>query len=184
MAGVEEISPRFVVEATTLLTAGKALDAITVCRNGIAKYPWYATGYWVLGKCYERQGDLAAAYAQYSEVARRLQGIEAVKNALERTRAKGNTTAAKGGTDLDALMLKLQEVKRVIPSVSDTDILSVDMSASRQEELPIVTVTLAEIFAKQGRYKEALEAYKQIVQQRPDEAGRLAERMAELERLL
>jgi tetratricopeptide (TPR) repeat protein len=150
-------------------------------------YPWYATGYWVLGQCYERQGDPAAAHAQYLEVARRLQGIPSITSALERTKARGQLAATggeSGGTDLEALMLKLQEAKRVIPPAGDHDSPSVDMSAPRQDEHPIVSVTLAEIYAKQGKYNEALEAYTQLVQQRPDEAGRHAERIAELKRLL
>jgi tetratricopeptide (TPR) repeat protein len=59
----------------------------------------------------------------------------------------------------------------------------VDISTPHGES-SIVTVTLAEIYAKQGEYREALEAYRKLLQQCPDEAGRHAVRIAELERLL
>jgi len=50
--------------------------------------------------------------------------------------------------------------------------------------VPIVSPTLAEIYASQGRYREAIEAYNRLAQQRPADAGRYRERLAELEKLL
>ena len=181
-----DISPRFVVHATAFLTAGNIERAIEACRAGIALYPWYATGYWVLGKCYEAQGSLVAAGEQYREVAKRLPGIAAVDSAVERTGAGRKGPAVTGEnseTEVDQLLRKLREAKRQIPSPSGEETPQVDISAS-QGENTIVSVTLAEIYAKQGKYREALEAYKKLIQQRPDEAGRHAVRIAELELLL
>ncbi len=186
MGGGEDISPRFVVQATALLAAGNIESAVEACRAGITRYPWYATGYWVLGKCYEAQGNLAAAGQQYGEVAARLPGVPSVKNAVERTRVPGSTPLVQGageGTDVDALLRRLQEAKRPIPAASGADMPLVDISTPHGES-SIVTVTLAEIYAKQGEYREALEAYRKLLQQCPDEAGRHAVRIAELERLL
>ncbi len=186
MAPGEEISPRFVVHAAALLAAGKLESAVETCLAGIARFPWYATGYWVLGKCYEAQGNRAAADAQYGEVAKRLPGIASVKSAVERMRAAESVLAPGGDggtTDVEALLLRLQEAKRpLVPDPGDRTPL-VDISMPRGES-SIVTVTLAEIYAKQGEYREALEAYRKLTQQRPDEAGRHAVRIAELERLL
>ena len=47
----------------------------------------------------------------------------------------------------------------------------------------IVTATLAEIYANQGEYDEAIEAYRALIQQRPGSAGRYQRRLAELEEL-
>jgi len=58
------------------------------------------------------------------------------------------------------------------------------MSAIRAEHFPILTATLAEIYTQQGEYKEAAEAYRLLIQQRPDEAGRYRERLAAVEKLL
>jgi len=185
VAGVEDISPRFVVHVTTLLSAGKTAEAVTACRAGVQKYPWYTTGYWVLGKCYEAQGDIPAAHAQYQEVAKRLQGVSSVADALSRTRAAENVAGSQGvtaGTDMEGLLRRLQEARRIQPlPVLEAPL--VDMAVP-QGEGPIATVTLAEIYAGQGKYREALEAYQKLIQQRPDETGRHAERMAELEKLL
>jgi pentatricopeptide repeat protein len=56
--------------------------------------------------------------------------------------------------------------------------------AAPKSERSIVTVTLAEIYAKQGDYREAIEAYKKLIEQRPEDTGRHAVRMNELEKLL
>ncbi|MFH1095484.1 MAG: tetratricopeptide repeat protein [Candidatus Micrarchaeota archaeon] len=156
------------------------------CRAGIARYPWYATGYWVLGKCYEARGDLAAAGEQYGEVEARIPGVPSVKDAMERTRAAGSTPGGDRrdeGTDVEALLRRLQEAKRPFATPSGTETPLVDISTPKGEG-SIATVTLAEIYAKQGEYREALEAYRKLIGQRPDEAGRHAVRIAELERLL
>lgn len=186
MGGGEDISPRFVVHATAFLSAGNIERAIEACRAGIARYPWYATGYWVLGKCYEAQGSVVAAREQYLEVAARLPGVPAVKRAVERTGSAMIAPVPAGGngeTDVDQLLRKLQEAKRQMAASPTDDTPQVDISAV-QGENAIVTVTLAEIYAKQGKSREALEAYRKLIQQRPDEAGRHAMRIAELELLL
>lgn len=184
MTGMEDISPRFVVQAASLLEAGKIDEAVAACQAGIQEYPWYVTGYWILGKCYEAEGNPIAAHSQYREVARRLQRLPSVAAALERT-SKGKLPASVPPvTDMEDLLRRLQEAKRVVPPPpGPSDAPLVDMSIPRNEG-PIVTATLAEIYAQQGEYREALEAYKRLIQQRPDEAGRHAHRMAELELLL
>jgi cytochrome c-type biogenesis protein CcmH/NrfG len=46
-----------------------------------------------------------------------------------------------------------------------------------------VTATLAEIYASQGEYNEAIEAYRTLAAQRPGSAERYQKRLAELEEL-
>ena len=46
-----------------------------------------------------------------------------------------------------------------------------------------VTATLAEIYASQGEYDEAIEAYRTLAAQRPGSADRYQKRLAELEEL-
>lgn len=48
----------------------------------------------------------------------------------------------------------------------------------------IVTETLAEIYANQGQYREAIQAYQILTGERPGNADRYAERIAQLEELL
>ena len=186
MPACPDVSPRFVVHAEALLSAGNIEAAIALCRAGVALYPWYATGYWVLGKCYEAHGSAAAACEQYTEVARRLPGVAAVQRALERASAMQEMkpgALAEQETDVEFILRRLQEAKRVVPPAATEDKPLVDMAAPKSER-SIVTVTLAEIYAKQGDYREAIEAYKKLIEQRPEDAGRHAVRMNELEKLL
>ncbi len=53
------------------------------------------------------------------------------------------------------------------------------------EEAPtIVTETLAEIYANQGQYREAIQAYTTLSAEKPEDADRFAERIAQLQELL
>jgi tetratricopeptide (TPR) repeat protein len=180
MANADENSPRFVVQVLALLSAGKTENAIAACRAGITGFPWYGTGYWLLGKCYEARGDRDAAREQYGEAAKRLPGNEAIRAALERTRVRATENA---GEDVEAMLRRLQDARRpqLTPRVDESPLLDISVPNG---ETGIVTATLAEIYAQQGEYREALVAYKRLIQQRPDDAGRHAVRIAELEELL
>ena len=84
---------------------------------------------------------------------------------------------------MEFILRRLQEAKRIVPPATAEDKPQVDMAAPRSER-NIVTVTLAEIYAKQGDYREAIEAYRKLIEQRPEDAGRHAVRLHELEKLL
>ena len=56
-----------------------------------------------------------------------------------------------------------------------------DDAAPREGGGKIVTVTLAEIYASQGEYSAAIDAYRRLSQQRPAEARRYERRIGELE---
>jgi tetratricopeptide (TPR) repeat protein len=176
----EDISPRFVVHVLALLSAGKTENAISACRAGIARYPWYGTGYWLLGRCFEAYGDIAGANEQYRQTSARLPGVAAVQAAVERTLVQA---VAGENVDVDAMLRSLQEARRSRVPQPGEDVPLVDISTPSGEHA-IVTVTLAEIYAKQGKYREALDAYQRLIPQRPEDAGRHAVRIAELEELL
>jgi tetratricopeptide (TPR) repeat protein len=180
MPAAEDISPRFVVQVMAFLGAGKTDSAIEACRAGIARYPRYATGYWVLGKCYEVQGKAAAANEQYRKVAALLPGVVTVRVAVERTYVP---SAGPSASDVESMLRTLQDARRLQAAHVQEAQSAADISTPRGESA-IVSATLAEIYARQGEYGAALEAYKRLIQQRPDDAGRHAERIAELEQLL
>jgi cytochrome c-type biogenesis protein CcmH/NrfG len=52
-----------------------------------------------------------------------------------------------------------------------------------ERQAEIVTVTLAEIYAAQGQFREAIAAYRKLMERRPDDAGRFGQRIVELEDL-
>jgi tetratricopeptide (TPR) repeat protein len=181
MQAVDDTSPRFVVQAMASLGAGKTEGAIVACREGIARYPRYATGYWVLGKCYEAQGKTSAANEQYRKVAALLPGLAIVRAAIDRTHLP---SAGPGASDVESMLRTLQDARRLQAAGRNNEVPPpVDISTPSGGST-IATATLAEIYAGQGEYGAALEAYKRLIQQRPDDAGRHAERIAELEQLL
>jgi tetratricopeptide (TPR) repeat protein len=180
MESAGKVTPRFVVHVQALLSAGNTGSAIEACRAGIVVYPWYGTGYWLLGKCLEAQGNAGAAHEQYQRAAAVLPGVAALKAALART---GGRTVEGPKVDMDALLVRLQQARRSKPPQAVENTPLVDISEPLGEQ-GIATVTLAEILAQQGKYREALEAYRRVIGQRPDDAGRHAARVAELEELL
>jgi tetratricopeptide (TPR) repeat protein len=166
------------------LALGKADQAHALCREGVARYPDYATGHLVLGKTYEAMGRYLDALMEYeavlrvvpdSQVARdRLQDIERregdafAQYAKKQQRILGDT---KGGPSLEQYLADR-------PASLFTRTRSGGQKAQR-----FVTQTLAEIYASQGEYDEAIEAYRRLCEQRPANAVRYGERIEELEAL-
>jgi hypothetical protein len=59
-----------------------------------------------------------------------------------------------------------------------------DLSAPAEQAPVIVTETLAEIYASQGQFREAIQAYTTLSAGKPEETERYARRIAQLEELL
>jgi len=204
MASGEHIAPRFAERAAELLEKGRVAAALSLCLGGTTKFPDYAGGRWVLGQCYEMLGKPHEAMVQYQHVDRLLPGMEQVAKALRRVGGaslpSGKAQGTESENEIEFMLRQLQSAKQqgsltpVPPPEGDNGSTEVDakpsdartgqMSAIRAEHFPILTATLAEIYTQQGEYKEAAEAYRLLIQQRPDEAGRYRERLAAVEKLL
>jgi tetratricopeptide (TPR) repeat protein len=191
MEGEEERSPRFAERAVACLVLGETAEAERLCRAGVERFPWYATGHLVLGRCRETAGRYRAAAGCYQQVLQILPGLTLAEVALARVSGRPD----EGESGVDFLLRQLGQVKRPPPGTEESgpgkgEILPAgkaeDGNAGRPEARlgKIVTATLAEIYARQGEYGEAVEAYRMLIRQRPVDAGRFAERLAELERLL
>jgi tetratricopeptide (TPR) repeat protein len=191
MAGEEEQSPRFAERAVECLARGETAEAKRLCRTGVERFPLYAAGHLVLGRCCETAGEYRAAAGCYRQVLQILPGLVAAEEALARVSGRPD----EGESGVDFLLRQLGQVTRPPPGTGDTG--SGREEAERVEkagvggtgrpedrEKKIATATLAEIYARQGEYGEAVEAYRMLIRQRPGDAGRFAERLAELERLL
>ncbi len=191
MAGEEEHSPRFAERAVACLARGETAEAMRLCQAGVERFPWYVTGHLVLGRCRETAGHYRAAAGCYHQVLQMLPGLAVAEEAL----AKVSGQPDKGESGVDFLLRQLGHVQRPAPVREETkpgrggdlrEERAAHGDAGRPEGRPekIVTATLAEIYARQGEYGEAVEAYRMLIRQRPGDAGRFAERLAELERLL
>lgn len=208
----EPLSPRFARGAAQLLKEGKTAEAAAMCENGVKAYPRYATGHLVLGRCYETLGrsveamlsyrrvlnavpDNAVAQHLVQEAERREQ--EAFRSFAEererKLRQRRNTLSFEKYTaeesagresTVEFLLKRLQEAKRITPQPSADRNVVEESTPAKTGASKIVTATLAEIYANQGEYKEAIEAYNKLLEQRPLEAERYQQRIAELENLL
>jgi predicted TPR repeat methyltransferase len=191
MEGEKERSPRFAERAVACLAHGETAEAERLCQAGVELFSWYVTGHLVLGRCRETAGHYRAAAGSYRQVLQILPGLTVAEEALARVSGRPD----EGESGVDFLLRQLEQVKRPPPIREETapggagDLQregAVHTDAGRPEGRAekIVTATLAEIYARQGEYGEAVKAYRMLIRQRPEDAGRFAERLAELERLL
>ena len=203
-------SPSFARLASYHLKEGQIQKAVDICLEGLKHFPDYATAHLVLGKCYEAMGRNIEAMLEYRRALKAmpdnptLQGLfkrveqreqEAFRAfSEERSRKlkerKETVTFDKYIDDgieqkestAEFLLRRLQDVKKSAPQTMPD---STSEAASPRAVSPskIVTATLAEIYATQGEYREAIEAYKKLMSQRPIEAECYIKRITQLEEL-
>jgi len=81
-------------------------------------------------------------------------------------------------TELDTLASKLENAERIVPQESEEE-------ASPKESVPsdslVITPTLAEIYATQGEYGAAIQAYEILILSKPNERDRFDKRIKELQ---
>ncbi|MFN0157281.1 MAG: tetratricopeptide repeat protein [Bacteroidota bacterium] len=203
-------SPVFARLASYYLLEGKAQQAADVCLEGLAVFPEYATGRLVLGKAYEALGRHIEAMLEYRKALRAVPDNPAVGELLRRSeqreqeefkafseeRAKklgerrgtikletyleqGNES---GQGTVDFLLQRLKAAKiNAVPL--EESVSSEDKSITGASGTKIVTATLAEIYANQGEYREAILAYRKLREQQPHEAERFDKRIAELQQM-
>ncbi len=89
-----------------------------------------------------------------------------------------NQAAAPEPTGLDSLATQLENAERIIPQEPEP-------STSPEESAPldsiVITPTLAEIYASQGEYGAAIQAYEILIFSKPDERERFEKRISELQ---
>ncbi|MEK9136648.1 MAG: tetratricopeptide repeat protein [Bacteroidota bacterium] len=204
-------SPSFARLASYHLKEGQIQKAVDLCLEGLKLYPNYGTAHLVLGRCYEAMGRNIEAMLEYRRALKAMpdnpivQGLlkhveqreqEAFKafseESAHKLKERKNTLTfekfVEEGTEkkestAEFLLKRLQEVKKTAPSAVAEG--QPEEAAHAQGVAPskIVTATLAEIYATQGEYKEAIDAYRKLVSQRPIEAERYAKRIVQLEEL-
>jgi tetratricopeptide (TPR) repeat protein len=204
-------SPLFARLAASYLREGKTQQALELCLAGLKTFPEYATGHLVLGRCYEALGRNIEAMLEYRRtlkavpdnplVQRLMRDVErreqeafrafAEERARKLKERKESLTfdqyieeeAAENESTVDFLLRRLKDTKRAPSDVHSQESTEQGRPAA-YGSAKIVTATLAEIYAKQGEYKEAIEAYRKLLDQRPVEAERYAKRIAQLEEMM
>jgi tetratricopeptide (TPR) repeat protein len=204
-------SPEFAHHAKEYLESGQAQRALEICLEGTAEFPWYGTGALILGRCYDALGRTVEAMLAYRRALksvpdnpvvqallrdaeeREQQAFEAYAEQQARLlKAKKESTSfesyvSEGGEEsessVESLLRQLQGAKRIVPAGPEAQAAEEQLASSEAAPTRIVTATLAEIYANQGQYREAIKAYRMLLEQRPEEAHRYEKRLADLEEL-
>lgn len=207
-AEIPDIAPSFAHDAARHLLDGDIHRAMELCTRGVAAFPHYATGYFVLGKCYEALGRTVESLVEYrralSILPDNLEVQQEVKHAEEKEQkefqkfAKEQEKKLEGKKEpvpveqflsrqptseesaIEYLAKRLQDAKRMQPNASPTSEPDPVQPGSEQR---FVTVTIAEIYASQGAFNESINAYQEILKRYPEEKERFEKRIRELEEL-
>jgi hypothetical protein len=85
---------------------------------------------------------------------------------------------------IEEIANKLQSAGKITPVI---DLAQKETPPASEQDLPVsmgfVTPTLAEIYAKQGWFDDAIKAYKVLARNKPGERERFEKRIEELEKL-
>jgi tetratricopeptide (TPR) repeat protein len=204
-------TPEFARHAKEYLDGGEAQKALEICLEGAAEFPWYGTGALILGKCYDALGRTVEAMLAYRRALksvpdnpvvqallkdaeeREQQAFEAyAENQARLLKAKKESTTfesyvsegeEESESSVEFLLRQLQGAKRIVPPGPEAQATEELMPPSDTAPTRIVTATLAEIYANQGQYREAIKAYRTLCEQRPEESHRYEKRLADLEEL-
>jgi tetratricopeptide (TPR) repeat protein len=215
------------------LHEGYIQRATELCLAGTAKFPNYATGFLILGKCNDTAGNAAESLIAYRRALTLLPDQPTLQELVRHAEAKAQHTPARiieherveatqvepapaqapvddnhaqinveqpreailpavptppretteqtaTESTLDYLSRRLQNIKRIKPNPTlQTETARVEVERS----MDFVTSTMAEIYVGQGEYKEAINAYKELIKQYPSEE-KYKRRVAEIEQLL
>lgn len=181
-------SPAFVRVADEALRAGDARRGAEICLEGLQHHPTYGTAHLVLARCYEALGRDVQALLEYRKALRNVPDNPSLLDAvgrLERRRTAVPLPPEPAATDAP----QPAPERIAVPAPSETAAHTPEPSAVEEVPAPpgatrIVTATLAEIYASQGEYSEAIAAYQRLLVLRPSDSERYRRRLRELEELL
>ncbi|MGA9115360.1 MAG: tetratricopeptide repeat protein [Bacteroidota bacterium] len=193
-------SPVFARLAWYYLQEGRAEKAMDLCLEGLRTFPRYATARLVLGKAYEAQGRHVEALLEYRKAQAAFPDNPAVADLLARTERR-EQEAFRAFAEERARKLKERRGTMTMEQYAAQDAAAPgtvdfllerlrtgsvppagDVPPSEPPPAPrIVTATLAEIYASQGQYAEAVRAYRRLLEEHPGDADRFEKRIAELE---
>ncbi len=203
-------SPVFARLASYYLLEGKAQQAAELCIEGLKTHPNYAAAHLVLGKAFEALGRHIEAMLEYRKALRVVPDNPTVTELLRRSeqreqeafKAFAEDRAKKLGERKGTLKLEayleaennpagqgtveylLQRLKSAKISAAPFENVSSEAEAQQSHPAPkIVTATLAEIYANQGEYTEAIAAYRVLREQQPSEIERFDKRITELQEM-
>lgn len=210
--GGNSANPWFARVAAGLLKSGEPEEALRICIAGRRAFPRYTTGRLILGRCFDALGRHVEAMLEYRQVIEIFPDnpvvAELVKDAREReqhgyeaflaqrlARLRGRkdrltfedyvgTHEESHDSTVERILRQLEEApKRLAVPPPWEEPAAVPPPPPAEPAGRLVTATLAEIYASQGEYGEAIDAYRKLSEQRPGSADRYQKRLRELEDL-
>jgi tetratricopeptide (TPR) repeat protein len=170
---VNPFSPSFSRLASLYLSGNRLEEARILCEKGVAHYPRYATAHLVLGHCYLRLQRFSDARREFKEALNLQPRCETARTLLQEMILRSTT-------DSTIETAAVEDQVQASPG-EPLDEKFQPISGAAADE--IVTATLAEIYATQGAYQEAIRTYALLVRRRPQEREHFERRIRELEEI-
>jgi tetratricopeptide (TPR) repeat protein len=171
--GANPFSPSFCHLASIYLDNNRSQEARALCEKGLTQYPGYATAHLVLGRCYLYLRRFGDARREFSETLSLQPRCEVARTLLRET-----VLASADGSAIEAATVDDQT------QASPRQLMYEEREAiSGAAAGEIVTSTLAEIYASQGAYREAIRTYTLLVARTPEERAQFERRIRELEEI-
>lgn len=161
--------------ADVCLAAGDAGQALAICRRGLRYRPSYANGHLILARCLIAEGELDGAVEALEKVLRLDPDHPGAMRVLaDVERGRGSTevgsTWMRSVVGVDPIGSEPIRWPRAEPevvasaaSVADGDI--------EKDDSPLVSVTLARLYADQGHRQEAIDLLETLLVRDPDDTA-------------
>jgi tetratricopeptide (TPR) repeat protein len=172
-------SQAFVYLAEALWERGMYTEAVETCVNGLRLHPHDLRARVILGLSCLRNGELDRAETELLKAKEMLE-INAVTY-----QALAELYDDRGDTEQAARYRQLFETIHSPETAEvETEAVEPEIESLPEEiiegEREVATVSMAELYAEQGRLDEAIEMYRRIIQSSPETEG-VEDRLAELE---
>lgn len=178
-------SPVFVRLADEALRQGDPRRGAEICLEGLQHHPAYGTAHLVLARCYEALGRDVQALLEYRRALRTIPDNPSLLAAVDRLERR-RTSAVPPAEQLPPVVSAPAQEQAAMPAPAARmpESAATDETPAPSGATRIVTATLAEIYASQGEYSEAIAAYQRLLVLRPSDSARYRRRLEELEELL
>ncbi|MDH4069233.1 MAG: tetratricopeptide repeat protein [Ignavibacteria bacterium] len=175
-------SPLFARLASCYAREGRFEEAIDLCTKGLKDFPEYPTAHLVLAECYQSTGRTVEALIEYRRVLKAVPDNPSVVKIL-RLIEKREQEAFHAFAEERLKQLKVRKGPMPQPAGKSQEVEQPKVARKSGNEGKIVTVTLAEIYASQGEYEEAVQVYRRLTAEKGDKTEEFAKRISELEQL-
>jgi tetratricopeptide (TPR) repeat protein len=170
IVGENPASPLFARLADNILSEGNAARAWEICERGLGAHPEHPSGLLVGARALEALGDRLRAAALLARLDQLVPGNAIVMPLVTAWRP----------APVSASVPAAKPAKAGPPTEATSSVVNEAIHPALAFEGKIVSRTLAEIYASQGAIAEAIETYRLLAIQRPQEREAIEARVKEL----